>query len=63
MAASHSSYSRGVQPSRSTALWRFEEPVEVGAAECTVVGVADEAGEGRGCLEVLVDDEVSFGWS
>lgn len=38
----------------------FEEPVEVGATKGSVVGVANQAIEVFGCLEVLVDNEVSF---
>jgi hypothetical protein len=39
----------------------FEEPVEVHTAQGTVVGVADQPGQFGGGLQVLVDDEVSFG--
>jgi hypothetical protein len=41
----------------------FEEPVEVDSAEGPVVGVADQPGEVLGGLEVLVDDQVTFGSS
>ncbi len=41
----------------------FEQAVEVGSAESSVVGVCGEAWQTLGCLEVLVDDDVAFGGS
>ena len=39
----------------------FEKPIEVDASEGPVVGVADEAGEAAGGVEVLVDHNMALG--